>query len=136
MADNENIPAEPDDEPRVVYRRADATDRNAPGPGSAVLSGWARQIAPAITPLIVGFLLLLILIFVLGLLSVRRMDEVSVAVMGLEQQHAAKLSLLLKLRLAVTKLNNEARARAETEARGELKPPMDLRLNPGPGRNE
>ncbi len=57
------------------------------------------------------------------------MDEVSVAVLGLEQQHAAKLSLLLKLRLAVTKLNNEARARADSEARRELRPPFDLRLN-------
>jgi signal transduction histidine kinase len=80
-------------------------------------------------PLIVGFLLLLILIFVLGALSVRRMDEVSVAVLELDQHHAAKLSLLLKLRLAVTKLNNEARARAESEARGEMRPPLDLRLN-------
>ena len=50
-------------------------------------------------------------------------------VMGLEQSHAAKLSLLLKLRLAVTKLNNEARARAEAEARDELRPPFDLRLS-------
>jgi signal transduction histidine kinase len=49
--------------------------------------------------------------------------------LDLEQQHAAKLSLLLKLRLAVTKLNNEARTRAEAEARGGLQPPLDLRLN-------
>jgi signal transduction histidine kinase len=80
-------------------------------------------------PLIVGFLLLLILIAVLGLLSVRRMNEVGVAMLDLEQQHAAKQGLLLKLRLAVTKLDNEARARAEADARRELKPPIDLRLS-------
>lgn len=119
------------DEPKVVYRRPEptATDAEGPTPTPPTKSGWMREISPALMPLVVGFLLLLILIGVLGLLSVRRMDEVSVAVMGLEQQHAAKLSLLLKLRLAVTKLNNEARARAEAEARDEIKPPLDLRLN-------
>lgn len=118
------------DEPRVVYRRTEPAETNAHAPVSTPpTKSWVREISPAIMPLVVGFLLLLILIFVLGLLSVRRMDEVSVAVMGLEQQHAAKLSLLLKLRLAVTKLNNEARARAEAEARDEIKPPLELRLN-------
>jgi len=57
------------------------------------------------------------------------MDEVGGAVLGLEEQHAAKFSLLLKLRLAVTKLDNEARGRAEAEARRELRPPFDLRLS-------
>jgi len=122
-------PAPDDTEARVVYRRTDRTKGTTQSPSSLARSVWARQLAPAIMPLIVGFLLLLILIFMLGFLSVRRMDEVSVAVLDLEQQHAAKLSLLLKLRLAVTKLNNEARARAESEARGELRPPIDIRLN-------
>jgi signal transduction histidine kinase len=124
-------PTPVNDEPRVVYRRAPIDgEPYSPGPsGSGSTSAAPREIAPAIMPLIVGFLLLLILIFVLGLLSVRRMDEVSVSVLDLEQQHAAKLSLLLKLRLAVTKLNNEARTRAEAEARDELQPPLDLRLN-------
>src|SRR6266851_2187547 len=124
-------PIPENDEPRVVYRRAKAPDSETQASGlslGALISG-PRKIAPAIMPLIVAFLLLLILIFMLGLLSVRRMDEVSVAVLDLEQQHAAKLSLLLKLRLAVTKLNNEARARAASEARHELRPPIDLRLN-------
>jgi signal transduction histidine kinase len=118
------------DEPRVVYRRTEPTETNAnaavsPPPTKSV---WLREISPAIMPLIVGFLVLLILIAVLGLLSVRRMNEVGAAMLDLEQQHAAKLSLLLKLRLALTKLNNEARARAEADARRELKPPLDLRL--------
>ena len=116
------------DQPRVVYRRTDVTKDTAQPPGRTI-NVRARELAPAIVPLFVGFLLLLILISILGFLSVRRMDEVSVAVLDLEQQHAAKLSLLLKLRLAVTKLNNEARARAESEARGELRPPLDIRLN-------
>jgi signal transduction histidine kinase len=121
-------PAPDDIEPRVVYRRPDQTNGTTQSQSTRANSVWARQLAPAIMPLIVGFLLLLILIFVLGFLSVRRMDEVSVAVLDLEQQHAAKLGLLLNLRLAVTKLNNEARARSESEARGELRPPIDIRL--------
>src|SRR5687768_3276250 len=116
------------EQPRVVYRRTDVTSGTPQSP-SRVNNVRARELAPTIMPLFVGFLLLLILISVLGLLSVRRMDEVSVAVLDLEQQHAAKLSLLLKLRLAVTKLNNEARARAESEARGELRPPLAVSLN-------
>ena len=118
-------------EPRVVYHRAESSDSNADAKVSTppARNIWVREISPAIVPLIVGFLLLLILIGVLGLLSVKRMDEVGNAVLNLEQQHAAKLSLLLKLRLAVTKLDNEARARAEADARRELKSPFDLRLS-------
>ncbi len=124
-------PAEAPDQARVVYRRAAPTETNAYAPNDTTpkVSVWRRELSPAIIPLILGFLSLLILIAVLGLLSLRRMDEVGVAVLGLEQQHAAKLSFLLQLRLAVTKLNNEARARAEADARRELKPPFELRLN-------
>jgi signal transduction histidine kinase len=119
------------EEPKVVYRRAEPTETNAHAPvtTSPTKSGWLREISPAIVPLIVGFVLLLILIAVLGLLSVSRMDEVGNAVLDLEQQHAAKLSLLLKLRLAVTQLDNEVRARSEADARRELKPPFDFRLS-------
>jgi signal transduction histidine kinase len=119
------------DEPKVVYRRVEPTEINAHAPVTTppTKSGWVREISPAIVPLIVGFVLLLILIAVLGLLSVNRMDEVGNAVLDLEQQHAAKLSLLLKLRLAVTQLDNEVRARSEADARRELKPPFDFRLS-------
>jgi len=113
----------------VVYRRSTSPDTapRAPESNSSVTSRWPR-LAPTIIPLVAGFLLLLILIFMLGLLSVRRMDEVGLKVMSLEQGHAAKLSLLLKLRLATTKLNNEARARADAEARDELRSPFEFRL--------
>jgi signal transduction histidine kinase len=57
------------------------------------------------------------------------MNDVSLGALDLERQHAAKLGLLLELRLALTKLNNEARVRGEAEARRELKPPFDFRLS-------
>jgi signal transduction histidine kinase len=120
------------DAARVVYRRTDSTEAvtpSTPGPGSI----WTRELSPAIIPLIIGFLLLLVLIAVLGFLSVNRMDEVGRAVLDMEEQHAAKLSLLLKLRLAVTRLDNEARARDEADARGGLKPPFEVRLNTARG---
>lgn len=122
-------PAHEPEPPRVVYRRPDSADPDIHLTTTPNTSIWKREISPAIIPMIVGFLLLLILIVVLGMLSVRRMDEVGRTVLDLEQQHAAKLSLLLKLRLAVTRLDNEARARAQADARGELKPPFDFRLS-------
>lgn len=117
------------EETNVVYRRTEPTNGPGQSRSSRANSHRVRGLAPAIMPLIVGFLLLLILIAVLGVLSIRRMDEVSNTVLNLEQFHAAKLSVLLKLRLAVTKLNNEARARAEQESRGGFRSPLDLRLN-------
>ncbi|MEP6742841.1 MAG: ATP-binding protein [bacterium] len=131
---NSRTPAPPvadDPQPRVVYRRQDPAIENIePGDAAAhAISGWSHQLAPATMPLIVGFLILLALISLLAVITARRMDYVGSMVLSLEQQHAAKLSLLLKLRLAVTKLNNEARARADADARRELKPPFDLRLS-------
>ena len=124
-------PPSSENDPKVVYRRDDLTDAEAPQPKgpSGVGSVWRSELAPAVTPLVIGFMLLLILISVLGFLSVRRMDEVRITVLSLQQEHANKLNLLLQLRLALTKLNNEARARAESEARNELRPPFDVRRN-------
>jgi signal transduction histidine kinase len=129
-ADEKQTITDPADEPtRVVYRRQDTQENVEPGDAARdALRGWNQQLAPAIMPLIIGFLILLILIFILGIVSARRMDEVGGAVLGLEQEYAAKVRLLLKLRLAVTKLNNEARARAESDARGGLRPPLDVPL--------
>jgi len=123
----ESDPVEPEPS-RVAYRRVEPAD-TLTEPVSRARSIWTRELSPAIIPLIVGFTLLLILVGVLGFLSVTRMDEVGRAVLDLEQQHAARLRLLLSLRLAVTKLDNEARSRAEADARRELKPPFEIRLN-------
>ena len=116
---------------RVVYRRPELAAVNVPVSESVALarSIWTRELSPAIIPLVIGFLSLLILIAVIGYLSVTRMDDVGRAVLDLETQRAAKLSLLLQLRLAVTKLDSEARLRAQADARRELKPPFEMRVN-------
>jgi len=116
---------------QMVYHHAGPTDDHELRIKSAAkgVQARGREIAPAITPLVIGFTLLLALISLLGYFSVGRMDDVGIGVLALEQQHAAKLGLLLKLRLALTRLNNEARARQESQARRGLKPPFDLPLS-------
>jgi signal transduction histidine kinase len=113
-------------DPHVVYRRTDL-----PAPLPAVSQGQTpggRELAPAVTPLIIGFTLLLIVISVLGFLSVRRVDDVAIQVLDLERVHAARANLLLQLRLALTKLDNEARAQQDAQAGRGIKPPFDLPL--------
>ena len=115
----------------VVYRRPEPAAEDVPIAQSVARarSIWTRELSPAIIPLIIGFLSLLILIGVIGYLSVTRMDDVGRAVLDLETQHTARFTLLLKLRLAVTKLDSEARLRAQADARRELKPPFEIRVN-------
>jgi len=116
------------DHNEVVYRRAprQGDEERPPGP---TMRARARELAPALTPLIIGFTLLLVLISVLGYWSVRRMDDVNFQARDIELQHSARVSLLLNLRLALTKLDNEARARHDAEARREWKPPFEVRLS-------
>jgi signal transduction histidine kinase len=114
-------PLQPEDG-RVVYRRAEADGGPAGAPRQR------RRLAPAVTPLIIGFLLLLLVIFTLGYLSVGRTDEVSTQVLDLERQYSARVSLLLQLRLALTKLDYEARERRDAEGQKQLLPPFEIRL--------
>jgi PAS domain S-box-containing protein len=113
-------------EGEVVYRRLDQTPPTAGGPGTSRLD-------PGLLPLVGGFALLLLLILVLGNLSVRRVEETSNEALGLEQTLSARASLLLKLRVALTKLDKEARDRSGAKARHELRPPFDLRLDTARG---
>jgi signal transduction histidine kinase len=104
----------------VVYRRvvppAQGTKKEA-------------RLDPTLLPLVAGFALVLLLILVLGSLSVSRLEETSRDALSLEHAHAARVGLLLQLRVAVTKLDTEARKRMEADARRELTPPFDLRLD-------
>ena len=111
----------------------DTDPTKTPTPDSAVPQGGRRrrlirEIAPAISPLIIGFALLLALIFVLGYLSVQRIKNVNITVQERLENRAATLRLLLDLKLAVTKLDNEARVRHTAESTRGLKPPFDFRV--------
>jgi signal transduction histidine kinase len=99
----------------VVYRRI------SPGAGDgerqkAVENKQRRppstsNFAPTLRTVIVGFVLLLALVVLLGYLSVRKMDEVGTKILDDERRHAAIRDFTLELRIASTKLDNEARAR-------------------------
>jgi signal transduction histidine kinase len=115
-------------EGEIVYRRAGATVEQPPaGPDEPRLD-------PTLMPLLVGCALLLLFVIVLGNLSVRRVEDTSRQVLILEQQFAARAALLLELRVALTRLDNEARDKMKAEARKEIRPPFDLRL--GSARDE
>ncbi|MCU1267168.1 MAG: hypothetical protein JWM21_3486 [Acidobacteria bacterium] len=127
--EKDNHPTDPDFDPQVVYRRSDQPAGGTGGiqpPATGASAG--RELAPAVTPLIIGFTLLLMVISVLAYLSVRRVDDVAVQVLDLEHVHAARANLLLQLRLALTKLDNEARAQQDAQAGRGIKPPFDLPL--------
>src|SRR5258706_9668001 len=108
----------------VVYRRV-----LPPASGGKKES----RLDPTLLPLVAGFALLLLLIWVLGSLSVRRLEDTSSTALALEHEHATRAGLLLKLRVSLTKLDNEARKRMEATARRELSPPFDLRLDSARG---
>jgi signal transduction histidine kinase len=113
-----------DSEGEVVYRRL--VPPVAGGPKELRLD-------PTLIPLVAGFALLLLLIWVLGSLSVRRLEDTSSNALEIEHTHASRAELLLQLRVSLTKLDIEARKRMEALARRELAPPFDLRLDSARG---
>lgn len=99
----------------VVYRRispgagegepqkAEASKRRRPPSTS--------HLAPTLRTVIIGFVLLLALVALLGYLSVKKLDEVGAKILDDERRSAAIRDFTLGLRIASTKLDNEARAR-------------------------
>ncbi len=108
-------------EGEVVYRRPAPTDGQRPKRVS--------RIDPTLVPLVLGFAGLLLVIVLLGNLSVRRLEDTSRRSLQLEQSYAARASLLLQYREALSRVDNEARSRMEADARHELRPPFDMRLD-------
>jgi signal transduction histidine kinase len=113
-----------DSDGEVVYRRV-----VPPATGAKK----ERMLDPTLLPLVAGFALLLLLIWVLGTSSVRRLEDTSRVALEMEHTNASRAGLLLQLRVALTKLDNEARKRMEANARRELTPPFDLRLDSARG---
>ncbi len=122
---------------RVIYARSALAEDGSGGPSDDESRGAGTpslldrgSLAPMLTPLLIGFTMLVGLVIGLGVLSVRSLNVVSRNTSEQERQQSAKLNLLLKLRMALNKLDNEARARARVEAgttKG-LMSPFDLRL--------
>ena len=122
----------PDKHSEVVYRRITAP--GSPETPSESLEPRRRGLALALTPLIVGFVLLLGIISAVGYISVRLMDDVGFRARDVGAQRSARLNLLWELRFQVARLDNEARARARTESETpNLAPPFEFRLNTSRG---
>src|SRR6476659_828312 len=95
----------PQKESDVVYRRPPSLD--TPPSDSQTTRTPTTRLAPTLTPIAIGFLLLLVLISGLGLLSTNKMERVSFDGQTKVTQNSSKKSTLLNVRLAVTKLDNE-----------------------------
>jgi len=110
---------------QVVYRRLPeprATTYEAP---AADLD--RRSLVRAITPLIVGFVLLLALIIGLGLRSAGRIEEIGNKARALSSDHSERIKVLSNLRLKISQLDSEARIRHAVLSRG-IAPPAGFRL--------
>ena len=105
----------------TVYRRK-------PDPGTRSAKE-RRGLAPAITPLIIGFLLLLGLILALGLRSANKMEDIGLNAQTRALRYSTHLGLLMDLRLRVNQLDNEARARHRQESIREFAPPFEIKLD-------
>ncbi len=111
--------------PEVVYRRSSVAQTPADP-----LDAGRRSVAPALTFLIIGFVLLLGLILTVGVVSVRLMGDVAFHTRDVGDQRSARINLLWELRFRVTQLNNEARSRARSESRTpNITPPFEVPFN-------
>ncbi len=109
--------------PEIVYRRT-------PDPGAAAAASERTPgYAPAIAPLVIGFLLLLALLVVSGLRSRQEMNDVGFNARIRTQEYSTRLTKLLDLQLKLTKLNTEARMRDRAETQGKLTPPLQFKLD-------
>ncbi|HYJ46012.1 MAG TPA: hypothetical protein VEV81_05305, partial [Pyrinomonadaceae bacterium] len=133
MVEQKPTPEETKEIGEVVYRRispgvneeppkSDQTKRRMP---------LTAHLTPTLKTVIAGFVLLLALVLLLGYLSVRKMDEVGTKILEDERRHTSIRDFVLELRLATTKLDNEARARGRKlgDLTDETRPLFDAPLN-------
>ncbi len=122
---------------RVVYSRPeDGGGEEGARPSSlrkAAAAATRRDYAPlwrTLVPLLVGFVLLVGLVIGLGQLSVQKVSDVTLGARSNEGRLTATSNTLLNLRLALSRLDTEARMRARMEAgtAGVILPPSNLRL--------
>ena len=120
---------------RVVYSRPEGGEEGARPPVLEKAAGVAtrKDYAPlwrTLVPLLVGFVLLVGLVIGLGKLSVDKVRDVTYDTRSVESRLTSMTNTLLNLRLALSRLDTEARIRARVEAgtSGVMLPPSDLRL--------
>jgi signal transduction histidine kinase len=127
------------DEGRVVYSRPGEDGGGRPSALRRALAGGPYDsLWQTLVPLLVGFAVLVALVFGLGLLSVARIRDVTFGAKDEDRRLAATSNTLLNLRLALSRLDTEARLRGRLEAGtgGVMLPPTDLRLRNARGEVE
>jgi signal transduction histidine kinase len=113
--------------PEIVYRRT--PDPRMPPPEAAASADLARRaFARAITPLVVGFILLLVLILGLGLRSASRIEEIGNKASARSFEYSQRIQALSELRLKIARLDSEARIRHAVLSRG-LAPPFAFKVD-------
>lgn len=111
--------------PEVVYRRTDVRM-----PEAAVVADLAkRAFVRAITPLIIGFLILLGLISVLGWRSANQMEQVGQNASFRITEYFKLQNLLVELRLKLAQLDNEIRIRNTAISQKGLRPPFPFKID-------
>jgi signal transduction histidine kinase len=119
------IYSRPEGEGGVDGARPSVLRRAAAAAGGVYAPLWR-----ALVPLLVGFVLLVGLVFGLGYLSVGKVRDVTFDTRAGDIRLSATSDALLNLRLALSRLDTEARIRGRIEAGtgGVMLPPSDLRL--------
>src|SRR5690242_15899367 len=116
----------------VVYRRRNLPAA-LPSAEAATTDLAKRAFVRAITPLIIGFLLLLGLISWLGWRSASQMDNIGFKARELAFQTTVWQDVLSDLRLKATQVDTEMRVRHTAISQRGLTPPFDLKLDAARG---
>jgi signal transduction histidine kinase len=116
----------------VVYRRR-RLPAAVPADEAATADLAKRAFLRAITPVIIGFLLLLGLISALGWRSATQMDQVGRNARELSFQTSSWQDVLSGLRLNTSKVDTEARVRHTAISQRGLTPPFDFKLDAARG---
>jgi signal transduction histidine kinase len=129
------MPDERREKGRVVYSRLEGAGEGSTAREGGEVAEFAAALAHdslwrALLPLLVGFALLVGLVFGLGQQSASKVVEARYSTQSEERRLAAAQSFLLNLRLELSKLDTEARIRGRVEAgtQGVMLPPTELRL--------
>ncbi|HJT65675.1 MAG TPA: ATP-binding protein [Pyrinomonadaceae bacterium] len=112
----------------VVYRRRRLPNA-LPTDEAATADLAKRAFVRAITPLVIGFLLLLGLISALGWRSVKQMDEVGRVARDVALETSVWQKVLSDLRLKASQVDTEARVRHTAISQRGLTPPFDFKLD-------
>ena len=113
---------------RVVYSRVRTAEERARAGEGASARARREPVAPLLLPLLVGFLLLVGLVYALGQLSVGQLARVGGLIEENEQRQAEQMQFVLTLRGAFAQLNNEARERGARERQGGVVNPFERKL--------